>query len=64
MPEYSEAELRQWWIALCNKCKWKGLSRDCAGGGTIADTGDFDDVLCPKCGKVVEDAEQKENNGD
>ena len=37
------------------KCNWRGLSRDAAGGNAIADTGDFDDVICPKCGKNVEE---------
>lgn len=46
---YTEGELRKWWVAECPKCKWIGLSRDCAGGQPIADTGDYGEVLCPKC---------------
>jgi hypothetical protein len=52
---YTADELKQWWPAVCPKCHWKGLSRDCAGGGQIADTGDYDDVSCPICGELVED---------
>ena len=37
------------WLAECPECHWTGKSTDCAGGGSIADTGDFDDVICPVC---------------
>lgn len=56
MPTYTKEELEKWWEAVCPVCKWKGLSRDCAGGEPIADTGDFNDPLCPVCiqqGKFV-----------
>jgi hypothetical protein len=36
----------------CPLCGWKGSSTDAAGGGPIADTGDFDDLLCPVCIRV------------
>ncbi len=51
---YTKEELAKWWEATCPKCGWKGLSRDCGGGHSIADTGDFDDPTCPKCDTVVE----------
>jgi len=54
--DYTEEELKKWWIAKCPECGWEGLSRDCAGGGQIADTGDYFDCLCPHCikqGKVI-----------
>lgn len=38
----------------CPVCNWHGSSKDAAGGASIADTGDFDDIVCPKC--VVPDA--------
>jgi RecJ-like exonuclease len=62
MPEqYTSEELKKWWVAVCPKCGWTGLSRDCEGGGQIADTGDYSDIICPECYKkdqwvVVEDA--------
>lgn len=37
--------------AICGNCGWKGMSSLCDGGGQIADTGDYDDVICPKCGR-------------
>ena len=33
----------------CPVCGWTGSSKDAAGGGAIADTGDYDDIYCPKC---------------
>lgn len=47
--EYTAEELSKWWPACCPKCGWRGLSRDAAGGGQIADTGDYDDIVCPEC---------------
>lgn len=52
---YTVEELKRWWPARCPECHWRGLSRDAAGGGSIADTGDYDDVVCPKCYTSVED---------
>jgi hypothetical protein len=46
---YTEKELRDWFPVMCNCCGWHGLSRDCTGGGPIADTGDFNEITCPKC---------------
>lgn len=47
---YTEEELKKYWIAKCPRCGWEGLSRDCAGGDEqIADTGDYRDPLCPEC---------------
>lgn len=57
MKTYTAEELKDWWAARCPKCGWEGLSRDCNGGTSIADTGDFSDVLCPKCNTKVEDGE-------
>ena len=54
MMAYTKEELAKWWEATCPKCGWNGLSRDCGGGHSIADTGDFDDPTCPKCDTVVE----------
>ena len=49
MERFTKEELEKWWHAQCPKCGWDGLSRDCAGGEPIADTGDFGDPLCPMC---------------
>lgn len=38
-----------YYMCQCEKCGWMGMSYACAGGGQIADTGDYDDPLCPKC---------------
>ena len=51
---YSEADLLKWWPAVCPACGWRGLSRDCAGGHPIADTGDYSEVVCPECLKKEE----------
>ena len=39
---------------MCPRCKWEGSSKDAAGGTSIADTGDFDDIYCPRCFKKGE----------
>jgi predicted RNA-binding Zn-ribbon protein involved in translation (DUF1610 family) len=44
----------KWYAVTCPKCGWKGSSRDCDGGEQIADTGDYNDPLCPRCGSNVE----------
>lgn len=46
---YTWEEFARWWPAKCRCCGWRGLSRDCLGGEPIADTGDFNDPLCPEC---------------
>jgi|GEM_PF-5865700 len=45
---------KKYWVTCCPECGWKGLSRDCGGFGQIADTGDYDDGYCPRCGSIVE----------
>jgi hypothetical protein len=35
----------------CERCGFEGCSCDWDGGGQIADTGDYDDIYCPKCGQ-------------
>ncbi len=47
--QYTKEELKKYWPAHCLECGWKGLSRDCAGGDAMADTGDFSEVICPEC---------------
>ena len=37
-PKYTAEELKEWYLAVCPKCGWRGLSRE-ALGGQIADTG-------------------------
>jgi hypothetical protein len=50
-------ELKKYWVAYCEKCDWLGLTKDCDGGGQIADTGDYFAPLCPICGEVIEEAD-------
>lgn len=52
---YTKENLVKWWPAYCPKCGWRGLSRDCAGGGSLGDSGDYDDVVCSACLKDRED---------
>lgn len=33
----------------CHQCGWEGMSDETAGGNQIADTGDYDECVCPKC---------------
>ena len=33
----------------CHQCGFIGSSEEAAGGGALADTGDFDELRCPKC---------------
>jgi hypothetical protein len=53
--EYTKLELTKWWAAKCTKCDWRGLSRDALGGEAIADTGDHNDCICPKCEAPIDD---------
>jgi hypothetical protein len=39
----------KWWPARCPECGWEGMSNETEGGHQIADTGDYDDPVCPKC---------------
>ena len=39
----------KWWPAHCPECGWQGMSNETAGGNQIADTGDYDDPVCPVC---------------
>ena len=51
--------------AICKECGWKGMSSLC-GTHQIADTGDWSDWACPKCGcESLDDCEGIEliNNG-
>jgi len=57
--KYTKEDLNGYWPAKCPSCGWRGLSKDCTGGDAIADTGDFNEVTCPKCTKEMEDACKK-----
>ena len=35
---------------ICFECNWSGSSKDVHGGLPIADTDDYSELLCPKCG--------------
>ena len=39
----------KWWPARCLECGWEGMSSETEGGHQMADTGDYDDPVCPKC---------------
>lgn len=50
----------------CYKCKWRGCSCEASGGEQIADTGDYGDLECPKCGglEVTETTNTKEKQNE
>ncbi len=52
---YRAIDLKSWWVAYCEGCRWQGLSSEC-GGGQPTCAGDYDDVLCPICGNCVDEA--------
>jgi hypothetical protein len=37
------------WFGYCDCCGWAGSANAMRGGEQIADTGDYNDCLCPKC---------------
>lgn len=39
----------QWYPCRCPECGWQGMSNETAGGGAIADTGDYAEAVCPMC---------------
>lgn len=39
----------QYYPMRCPKCGWHGMSNETEGGGQIADTGDYSDIVCPAC---------------
>ena len=39
----------KFWPCRCPKCGWEGMSNDASGGNQIADTGDYNDLVCPVC---------------
>lgn len=41
-----------YYVCECQSCGEVFSSRDCGGGGHIADTGDYDDAYCPHCDQV------------
>lgn len=41
-----------YYVCECQGCGEVFSSRDCGGGGQIADTGDYDDTYCPHCDQV------------
>lgn len=51
----------KWYWCKCEKCGWEGSSQLCKGGGPIADTGDYDDALCPEC--MSNDLDGETDNG-
>lgn len=52
----------KWYAIRCKKCYWQGCSSGAAGGKPIADTGDYSEVICPKCyGSVNDDVRDRFN---
>jgi hypothetical protein len=45
-------QLKNYYPTMCSSCGWKGCSCELEGGHQIADTGDYGDCYCPKCGEV------------
>lgn len=39
-----------YYVVECQECGEVYPSQECDGGGPIADTGDYNDALCPRCG--------------
>ena len=39
----------QFYPVQCPRCNWAGMSNEAAGGSAIADTGDYNDIVCPRC---------------
>jgi hypothetical protein len=48
-PICSEKELNRYYPAKCQKCWWVGSSSKVNGGGPLGDSGDYDDIYCPRC---------------
>ncbi|AYO63729.1 hypothetical protein WH06_01900 [Aeromonas salmonicida subsp. salmonicida] len=48
-----------YFVMQCQGCDEVFNSKDCHGGGQIADTGDYGDSYCPHCGQV--DPEECDN---
>jgi hypothetical protein len=40
---------KSYWPAFCPRCGWVGMSDETKGGSPIADTGDFNAIVCPEC---------------
>lgn len=47
---YTETDFEEYWEYRCEVCGKTGLSCDLDGGTPIADTGDFNECYCAKCG--------------
>lgn len=45
---------KKWWMGECPTCGWIGNTGFADGGGQIADTGDYDDPICPVCFESAE----------
>ena len=39
----------RYWKARCEECGWSGSSKKLLGGEPLADTGDYNDLFCPRC---------------
>lgn len=50
-----------YFVVECESCGWVYPSFELNGGGPIADTGDYDECMCPKCGHV--DPSESDNVG-
>lgn len=55
LPPPTRPAPEPYWLCRCPTCKWRGHSGEADGGDPMADTGDFNDVVCPVCGDLVED---------
>lgn len=54
-------ERNRYWPAICRNCGWYGTSEEAHGGESIADTGDYSEVVCPKCNRAVDDFDLAED---
>jgi hypothetical protein len=49
--ETESVDYSPYYAVHCPECGWNGSSEHCAGGGAIADTGEYSEIVCPECFK-------------
>lgn len=62
-PAHLDWNHAEFYPVRCPRCGWIGMSDETEGGEQIADTGDYSQIVCPKCieahgkGHMHDDAE-------
>lgn len=54
--EFTQEDLRKWWVAWCPECQLLMLSGDCYGGRWCDDLGEVEPVKCSLCETPVLEA--------